>query len=103
VKTGLGAAQANIITLVSNAVNIFHSPPGFERLSPPKRSGRAILCIVGPGNIVIGSGLPLQITGAVVSCTPNLNERLVRIEKTIRASFIIVTSDKKFAVWAVWL
>src|ERR1700741_1683299 len=69
-------------------------------LVPPKRSGRETAVIVGPGNIEIGSGLPRHTIGGV-SCAANHIERLVRTEKTIKASFIIATSDKMSAAWRV--
>ena len=64
-------------------------------LVPPKRSGREKLVTAGLGNVVIGRGFPHVARG--FTCPPNDNERLVRIEKNIRTSFIIVTSDKTFA------
>jgi hypothetical protein len=69
---------------------------GIGLVPAPKRSGKAILCIFGPGNIVIGSGVPRHIAGDV-SCPPNRNDRLSRTERNIKASFIIVTSDNTSA------
>src|SRR3954453_9401592 len=60
-------------------------------LVPPKRSGIEGPVILGPGNNVIGSGLPRHTTGGA-PCGVNDIERLVRTEKKIKASFTIVTS-----------
>ena len=62
-------------------------------LVPPKRRGKEGPVIFGPGNKLIESGFPRQMIGAV-SCEADHIERLVRTEKSIRAGFIIVTSDK---------
>lgn len=56
-------------------------------LVPPKRSGRDGPVIFGPGINVIGSDFPRHVPGGV-PCTANDIERLVRTEKSIRASFI---------------
>src|SRR4051794_37205248 len=57
-------------------------------LVPPKRSGIEGPVILGPGNNVIGSGLPRHTTGGA-PCGVNDIERLVRTEKKIKASFTI--------------